>query len=334
MDFWRTVVVLFRRWYIAIPAFFLTLGIAGAAYSVVPVQYQSGAVLVLTTPLSGGTEAVDAKHPNPVTNPMMNFDQSLALAASIVIQQLNSSQTTVLLGITPGGTTSYEVSNGSTNPELLESGPFIFIQGNGTSPRAAQQIAEQVSALAAKDLAERQTEAGAPPITHIGMQTIVSPPAGQPLKSSRMRAAAATGALAALASLAGVYCFENLMTHRRRRRVRKDAALANPVAQFSALTDPTESGGPAVSDARAARSTDVESRVVPRGSAPAASDHSVDSRSIGRVATGAVGVLEGPADGAAVSPGYGQRRWLRRRKRVSSRTPTADAPAPPVKDAR
>ena len=43
MDFWRTVMVLFRRWYITVPAFFLTLGAApAAAYSVVPVQYQSG----------------------------------------------------------------------------------------------------------------------------------------------------------------------------------------------------------------------------------------------------------------------------------------------------
>ena len=57
MDFWRTVLVLFRRWYITVPAFFATLGVAAAAYSAVPVQYESGSVLVLTTPLSGGTEA-------------------------------------------------------------------------------------------------------------------------------------------------------------------------------------------------------------------------------------------------------------------------------------
>ncbi len=42
MDFWRTVVVLFRRWYITMPAFFATLGLAAAAYSVVPVEYESG----------------------------------------------------------------------------------------------------------------------------------------------------------------------------------------------------------------------------------------------------------------------------------------------------
>ena len=36
MDFWRTVMVLFRRWYITLPAFVMTLGVAAAAASSVP----------------------------------------------------------------------------------------------------------------------------------------------------------------------------------------------------------------------------------------------------------------------------------------------------------
>ena len=31
MDFWQTVLVLFRRWYITVPAFVATLGVAAAA---------------------------------------------------------------------------------------------------------------------------------------------------------------------------------------------------------------------------------------------------------------------------------------------------------------
>ena len=93
MDFWRTVLVLFRRWYITVPAFFLTLFVAGAAASAVPVQYESGAVLVLTTPLTGGTETTNPDAPTAYTNPLLSFDQSLALTASIVIQQMNSTET-------------------------------------------------------------------------------------------------------------------------------------------------------------------------------------------------------------------------------------------------
>jgi hypothetical protein len=295
MDFWRTVLVLFRRWYITVPAFVATLGLAGAAYSVVPVQYQSVEVLVLTTPLSGGTESTQPNHPNPVTNPLMNFEQSLALTASIVIQQLNSSESARILGVTPGDTTSYLVNNGSTNPELLQTGPFIFVQGNGASPEAAQDIADRVSDLAVDVLAQRQTELNAPESTHINVEVVVPAVAGQPLTGSPMRAAAAAGALAGLASLVAVYGFESLMTHRRRRRAEKaEQARAEKEASSSATApaaaDVVEVGG-------SRRSTGLapsrRNGFAPDGAS--AAHHRVNGTA-SATSAGAVGVLENPDD--------------------------------------
>jgi len=222
MDFWRTVMVLFRRWYITVPAFFLTLFAAFAAGSAVPIQYQSSTVLVLTTPLHGGTETTNPDAPKSLTNPLLSFDQSLALTVSIVIQQLNSSESAVALGVIPGGTPSYEVTNGTTNPELLQSGPLLFIVTKAPSPEAAQDLANKVATMAATVLDQRQTELNAPPSTHIGVQVVVPATAGVPLADSPLRAAAAVGALAGAASLAAVYGFESLMTHRRRRRAEKE----------------------------------------------------------------------------------------------------------------
>jgi hypothetical protein len=227
MDFWRTVAVLFRRFYITVPAGVATLVLAGAAYSSVPLEYQSNAVLVLTTPLSGGTESPHNKYPS-LTNPMMNFDRSLALTASIVIQEMNSAEIAQRLDLPPGGTSSYAVTNGSSNPELLETGPFIFVGGEAASPEAAQQITQRVSDMVVTVLAERQDAVNAPPSTHIGIQTVVPASTGQPLLGSPLRAAAAACALGGLASLAAVFGFENLMTHWRRRRearAQKKAAL-------------------------------------------------------------------------------------------------------------
>ncbi len=224
MDFWRTVLVLFRRWYITVPAFVLTLFAAGAAASVVPVQYESGATLVLTTPLTGGTETTNPDAPTAYTNPLLSFDQSLALSASIVIQQMNSMETARALGVTPGGTTTYEVNNGTTNPELLQSGPLLFVAAKASSPEAAQEMAEKVANMSIAVLDQRQTELNAPPATHITVEVVVPPTVGRPLADSPMRAAAAGGALAGLASLAAVYGFESLMTRRRRRRDERVAA--------------------------------------------------------------------------------------------------------------
>lgn len=224
MDFWQTVLVLFRRWYVTVPAFFATLGLAAAAYSLVPTQYESGSILVLTTPLSGGTISTEPGLPSSTTNPLMNFDPSLGLAASVVIQQLSSAETASALGVVPGGATTYEVNNGTSNPELLQSGPFIFVDGKGPSPQAAREITSKVSAMAATVLAQRQDQLHAPAATDIELRTVVAPTVGQAMRGSPKRAAAAVGALAALGSLAAAYGFESMAFHRRRRRAEKARA--------------------------------------------------------------------------------------------------------------
>ena len=184
MDFWRTVLVLFRRWYITVPAFFATSAWPGRRTPSFPVQYQSGSVLVLTTPLAGGTEATQARtsrlahQPAAELRPQPRPDR---LDRHPADEQLGDR---VGPGCRPGARTSYQVTNGSTNPELLESGPFLFVQGTGPSAEAAQDITEKVSAMAAEVLAQRQDELDAPASTHITLQVVVPPTAGQPLTGS------------------------------------------------------------------------------------------------------------------------------------------------------
>lgn len=216
MDFWQTVLVLVRRWYVTVPAFFATLALAGLAYSAVPAQYQSGSILVLTTPLTGGTESTQPDAPESTTNPFTNFDPSLGLTGSVIIQQLRSTEVADTLGTTDD--TTFEVTNGSSNPERLEEGPFIFVTGLGTDPDAAQAMAQRVADRATQLLEERQDELGAPASTYIEMEVVVPATAGRPLEGSAMRAAAGAGALAGFLSLVAVFGFESLMTHRRRRR--------------------------------------------------------------------------------------------------------------------
>ena len=218
MDFWQTVRVVFRRWYITFPAFLGALGVAALVYGSVPTQYVSTSVLLLTTPRTGPTEQIDAKHPNEITNPLLNFEQGLSLSASMLIQTLSTPDAVASLGISPGGDTSYEVNNGSTNPELLQSGPFVFIEGTSTSPEDAQDIVRRVSALAPKDLAMRQKELDAPTSTYITVTEVVPPTTPAPLKVKKLRAAGAAGTLAVLASLAAAFAFESIASHRQLRR--------------------------------------------------------------------------------------------------------------------
>jgi hypothetical protein len=218
MDFWLTVKVVIRRWYIAFPAFLAALGVAGLVYMSVPTQYVSTSVLVLTAPRTGPTERIDEEQPNSITNPLLSLDTGLSLSASILVQALTTPETAASLGVTPEGGTSYEVTNGSTNPELLQSGPFVFIKGTSTVPQDAQDIVRRLSELATADLDERQRQLDAPPSTYITVNLVVPPTAPEMLQVTKLRAAGAAGALAVFAGLAAAFAFESIAAHQQRRR--------------------------------------------------------------------------------------------------------------------
>lgn len=213
---WETAAVLGRRWYVAVPTLLGGLVMAGVVYSVAPVQYESYAMLTLTTPPDGGTVTTRSASRGYITNPLTNFDRTLNLTAAIVIQEMNTAPTAKDLGVSADGSIGYEVTNGSTTPQLLAPGPFIYVRGTGSTPGAAQGITEAVAEAASRVLADRQRDLGAPDSTHIELRQVVPATRAEPLGTGPQRAAAAALALALLASLAATYGFESWARSRRR----------------------------------------------------------------------------------------------------------------------
>jgi hypothetical protein len=227
MDFWQTVQVVFRRWYITFPAFLAALGVAGLVYGSVPTQYVSTSMLLLTVPTTGPTKEIGAKAKGPqaITNPLLYFDQGLNVSASILIQTLSTPETAASLGISPDGSTSYKVTNGSTNPELLMSGPFVLIEGTSSTPQQAHDIVRRVSALAPKELAKRQKKLDAPASTYISVNQVVPPTTPEARNTTKLRAAGAAGGLGVFAGLAAGFAFESVSTSKRHRRSRSTDPL-------------------------------------------------------------------------------------------------------------
>jgi hypothetical protein len=150
-----------------------------------------------------------------------------------VIQSLSAPETVAQLGLTPGGTTSYIVSDGSTNPELAASSPFIYIQGTSADPADAKGIVEKVSAMVPQVLAQKQQHLDAPTSTYISVSSVVPTTTPQLEKGTRIRAAGATFALGIFASLAAAFAAESVLTARagkRGSRHRRDAARAERAA--------------------------------------------------------------------------------------------------------
>ncbi|GIH69058.1 YveK family protein [Sphaerimonospora thailandensis] len=218
MDFWGTVVVLFRRWYVTLPAFALAVGASFAVYVSIPTTYVSNAVLVLTIPTSGGTQPHDPERRGDLTNPLLNFDHGLSMAASVVIVALGTPEVSGELGVTPGGDPAYQVTNGNGNLEALTQSPFVFITGESTSPESARRIVGRVMVKARQVLDDRQRSLDTPPATFISMSEAVPPTTPLPQYGRRLRAAVTAAALGCVASLVTAFAAESIAQSSRARK--------------------------------------------------------------------------------------------------------------------
>ncbi|PZG23841.1 hypothetical protein C1I98_36060 [Spongiactinospora gelatinilytica] len=243
MDFWGTVLVLFRRWYLSVPAFVLAVGAAFGVYKTVPVTHVSSAMLVLTIPTSGGSLPNNPQYPNPKVNPLLNFDHGLSVSASILIAALGTPEVAAELGSTPGGTT-YRAFNGSSNLESLATGPFVFIEAESADPAAAKEMVRKVIARAHVELAERQRRLSAPEATYIELSESVPPTTPLEQGTRKMRAVAAALGLGVISALTVTFAGESVAGHRRGRRSRAPVVPPEPGPEPATAGEPGEPGEP------------------------------------------------------------------------------------------
>ncbi|MBE3012342.1 hypothetical protein IL992_24575 [Microbispora sp. NEAU-D428] len=218
MDLWGTVLVLFRRWYVVLPTFVLCIGATLFVYTRIPVTYTSQGIMLITIPTTGASVPDDPKLVNPRSNPLVTFDYGLNMTASLLIQALGAPEMGERLGVPRGGDVGYKVTNGSTNPELMMSGPFVFVEAEAPDPKTATALVAKVMAQADVELTRRQKAVGAPPKTFLTITHVVEPTTPEAKKGSRSRAAAAAVALSLMGSLTAAFAVESFVVHRRARR--------------------------------------------------------------------------------------------------------------------
>lgn len=248
MDFWKTLLVLLKRWYVALPVFVVTVGAAGAVYLSTPMHYQSTGILVLTSPSSGPTSIEDKE--TGQTNPLLAFDSSLAISASIVIQSINTPEVVKELGADKPEHT-FELSGGN------EGGPFISVVTESASEPGSRELAVTVLDRVRAELTKRQQDLGAAPSTFIGVNEIVPPTEPEALTGGKVRAAGVAMVLGFAACLGAVFGLESYQNRKRRRDEPEDdddepqpaPAQAAPPArepQQRVQSPPRHGGAPAV----------------------------------------------------------------------------------------
>lgn len=220
MDFWKTLVVLVRRWYVALPALVVSLGLAAIAYESVPAKYEATGSIVLLSPSRGASTKSDTGQ----TNPLLAFDGSLTTVSTAITQVLLSPAVSEDL-YRNGATASYEVGNGNLD------GPFINVVADGKSPAEAQRTVRLVLQRARAELLNRQAAYNAPRSTYIQVDDLVQPTEAKELVGGKVRAAGAALALGLAASISTAFMIESISENRRERR-RRAQQPQQPVPAF------------------------------------------------------------------------------------------------------
>ena len=209
MDFWKTIGVLLRRWYVSVPVFAVALALGGGVFFKTPTQYEATGTMVLTAPTAGASVAIDPSKATGPGNPLLDFEGSLTITTQLLIQSLSSPA--VQQQIATEGGASFQAGDGNTG------GPFVVILADAKSPAQAELTVNLALKYAQNELDARQKNLNAPPTTFIGTQSVVSPTTATTKISGKLK----TGGIALVGglvlSLLVAYGIESFSTRRRKR---------------------------------------------------------------------------------------------------------------------
>lgn len=245
MEFWSTIVGLMRRKAVIIPTLLVALALGVAAYVATPVSYTSSTLMVLTTTEFGGTESQDPSKPTDLTNPMLNFNESLTTTSAILIQAMNTQGAAANAGVR--GSTRMIIDDGSSNPDLLGlNGPFLYIRVQSATREEAKRVVVQAQALMRQKLRAWQSAVGAPEKTYVSLVDVVAPTAPAVDNGRAKKLGVMAFLCGFLLCLASAYFIHQRRVRRRARDAAAPAAGVNG-ARALVLRPFPEPGQPAPS---------------------------------------------------------------------------------------
>ncbi|WP_165974382.1 hypothetical protein [Nonomuraea deserti] len=200
------------------PVAVVAIGLALAAYFLVPSRYVSTASMVLTVPATGGTLETGPQRRPGLTNPLLQFNDALRTTAGILILSTNTPDVAAELGVTEDGPTVLTVNDGRTNPDLLgisTNGPFVYVEVESTSPAVVREVMRKARLRIRVELAERQKALGAPVSTHIAILDVMPASVPRLVVTDRLLGAASGGLVGVVAGLGVAYGVQRLRAARR-----------------------------------------------------------------------------------------------------------------------
>lgn len=218
MRFWRTILGLARKKVVGPPVVIAAIGLALAAYFLMPSRYVSTASMVLTVPATGGTLETEPQSRTGLTNPLLQFNDALRTTAGILILATNTRDVYAELGAPENGPTAVVINDGRTNPDLLgisTNGPFVYVEVESDSPATVREVMRKAQLRVRLELAKRQTALDAPISTHIGIMDVMPPTTPRASIGDRLAAAGFGGVLGIVGGLGLAYAVQRIRSTRR-----------------------------------------------------------------------------------------------------------------------
>jgi hypothetical protein len=196
VDFWNSLKVLARRWYIVAAGLLVTLAGAVGVNSLISPSYTAAGSLVLAVPPNLPERAASS-------NPYLAYG-NLAVAARVVASGMNQ-PSVVREQRSKGATGDFVVD---LDPERTS--PIITVNGTADSAAEAIKTVEVVSQGVQQLLADRQKSLGAPQNTWITANNVVVPEEANQAIGSRLRAVSAVLVLGIIGTLTLAFAIEGM----------------------------------------------------------------------------------------------------------------------------
>jgi hypothetical protein len=203
MEFWTSVKVILRRWYVVVPCVIATVGIGIYLVHQAKPSYKAGGSVLLST---HGQAAHPESTPSTVAgvNPYANMDQS---QLAYLVSQTAGSSTLQDEMKAAGATGTYSVV-------AIAGEPALTVSTMATTPAGATSSYHKLVSLLDTELRRRQLAVGAPANSLVGVQDWTTPSNALPQNAAKVNALIVVVVIGGLLTLGLTFLVDALLTNR------------------------------------------------------------------------------------------------------------------------
>jgi capsular polysaccharide biosynthesis protein len=203
MEFWTSVKVIMRRWYVVVPCLIATVAIGlYLVHQAKPSYKASGSVLLSTN----GQAARPATTPSTVAgvNPYANMDQS---QLAFLVSQTAGGSAFADEMVASGASSTYSVV-------AIEGEPAMTVSATAATPAQATSSYHKLVSLLDSELQRRQLAVGAPANALVGVRDWTTPNKALPQNAAKVKALIMVVTVGLLLTLALTFLVDALLTNR------------------------------------------------------------------------------------------------------------------------